>query len=428
MDKQKSQYGTFRESMRAPIHGWFTYPAGYSYRLVEVKIEEAGLMGDSLVLDPFLGSGTTSVAAKALGVQSIGYEAHPFVSQIAKAKLNWSLDTDRLRERVGAFAEFASRELVRRAASIDLDQFPELLPKCYSDGTLRQLGALWNIVQESDLSEDELLFFKVAMTNVLRVVSSAGTGWPYIAPTKFAEKKVERPALPNLLKRLDQMILDLDFVKNSSRGNAESRLVQGDSRRMTEVLDESVDLVVTSPPYLNNFDYADRTRLEMYFFGEADSWGEITEKVRSQLIVAATTQVNSSSVPSGFLIDEIEQVAPALYKELLETVHLLGKTKRVKKGKKNYDWMVAGYFNDIYRVLSECSRAVKPGGVMHWVLGDSAPYGHHIPTEKFIGDLALGLGFSDYSIEVLRRRGEKWKNNPQRHGVMLQESILTIRK
>jgi len=52
MEKAKSQYGTFRESMRAPIHSWFTYPAGYSYRLVEVKIQEAGLNKDSLVLDP----------------------------------------------------------------------------------------------------------------------------------------------------------------------------------------------------------------------------------------------------------------------------------------------------------------------------------------------------------------------------------------
>jgi hypothetical protein len=65
---------------------------------------------------------------------------------------------------------------------------------------------------------------------------------------------------------------------------------------------------------------------------------------------------------------------------------------------------------------------------MHWVLGDSAPYGIHIPTEKFIGDIALELGFASYTEEILRTRGDKWKNNPQRHGVALQESIITIKR
>lgn len=425
----KSQYGTFRESMKAPVHGWFTYPAGYSYKLVEVKIKEANLDSSSLVLDPFLGSGTTALVAKSLGVPSIGYEAHPFVSQITKAKLNWDIDTAHFRDSIEAFARHSTRKLVAGSEKIDLSKVPELLPKCYSENTLRELLFLWKSAKDLFVSEPEVLaLFKVGMTHTLRVVSSAGTGWPYIAPTKYAGKKVDRPALPNLLNQLDRMALDLDYVKGSAVGNAKATLVAGDSRKMSKVKADSVDLVVTSPPYLNNFDYADRTRLEMYFFGDASTWGEITSQVRDKLVVAATTQVNGSSVPEGFLRPEIKSASKSVHGKLMESIEQLSMAKRTKPGKKNYDWMVAGYFNDIFDVLSECARVMKKGGQMHWVLGDSAPYGVHIPTETYIAEIALGLGFREWSEEVLRSRGDKWKNNPQRHGVKLQESIITIVK
>ena len=62
------------------------------------------------------------------------------------------------------------------------------------------------------------------------------------------------------------------------------------------------------------------------------------------------------------------------------------------------------------------------------VLGDSAPYSVHIPTEEIVGRLAVAVGFSTYEIEQLRTRGGKWGHNTQRHKVPLKESILTIAK
>ena len=63
-----AKYGTFKDSLSAPVHRWFTYPAGYSYRLVEAKVTEFGLSSRSLIADPFVGTGTTSLAAKKLGI------------------------------------------------------------------------------------------------------------------------------------------------------------------------------------------------------------------------------------------------------------------------------------------------------------------------------------------------------------------------
>src|SRR6266508_773510 len=84
--KRQSEWGTFKDSLRAPVHRWFTYPAGFSYKAVEHSIERFNIGSGDTIYDPFMGSGTTNLTAKTLGISSVGVEAHSFVYPIAKAK------------------------------------------------------------------------------------------------------------------------------------------------------------------------------------------------------------------------------------------------------------------------------------------------------------------------------------------------------
>jgi len=90
--------------------------------------------------------------------------------------------------------------------------------------------------------------------------------------------------------------------------------------------------------------------------------------------------------------------------------------------------MVAGYFNDMYLIIKDVYRVMKPGTKALFVLGDSAPYGIYIPTDKLIGDIGVSIGFNSYEIEILRTRGDKWKANPQRHKIPLHEGIVILSK
>ncbi|MBX2895804.1 MAG: hypothetical protein KF763_10210 [Cyclobacteriaceae bacterium] len=72
-------WGTFKDSLRAPVHRWFTYPAGFSYKAVEASINLYGIDEGDVIYDPFMGSATTNVVAKTMGINSYGVEAHPFV-------------------------------------------------------------------------------------------------------------------------------------------------------------------------------------------------------------------------------------------------------------------------------------------------------------------------------------------------------------
>ena len=124
----------------------------------------------------------------------------------------------------------------------------------------------------------------------------------------------------------------------------------------------------------------------------------------------------------------IEAVSPRIHAELTAIIEQLDEARGVRAGKKSYDLMVAGYFEDMLKVVQQAHVILKAGGSFVLVLGDSAPYGNHVRTDEIIGELGVAVGFSSYSVEVIRSRGGKWAANPQRHKVPLRESIVTIVK
>jgi DNA modification methylase len=241
------------------------------------------------------------------------------------------------------------------------------------------------------------------------------TGWPYIAPNKSKTTSRHKNAWNEFTHQINKMVNDINSTiadANPNYRNASHCLFNADSRHTQELIPpSSIDHVFTSPPYLNNFDYADRTRLELYFWGEAKNWGEISATIRTKLITSATTQISRGD-PRYHLAKELQQVCPTVAEFLNHSISQLREIRLTRGGKKSYDHLVSGYFNDIFLILSELYRVLKIGSKAVLVLGDSAPYGVHIPTDELIGKMALGLGFTDYRLQVLRERGGKWKDNP----------------
>ena len=422
-----STYGSFRDSLRAPIHRWFTYPAGYSHKLVAAKISEFGLGEGDWIADPFLGTGTTSLSAKEVAINSLGVEAHPFVFWVAKTKMHLDYDLDQLATDLCRVTDEASA-IIRSGVICD-DVWPALIYKCFQQDTLQDLYALREAILTLDTDEHRRDFFKMALTATLRIVTTAGAGWPYIAPSKFAKRTVVRNAFQEFRNRCNLMLDDVASRAMINTTPSEHRLVNGDARSLTEYTGhESIDLMLTSPPYLNNYDYADRTRLETYFWGMYDSWGQITREVRDHLIIAATTQIRSTAMQDVRMCPGVKAVSPRIQSELVAMIEELSKLRMVKGGKKTYDLLVAGYFEDMLQVVQGAYAILKPGSSFILVLGDSAPYGVHVRTDELIGELAVAVGFSEFDVEVIRKRGDKWAGNSQRHKVPLRESIVTVTK
>jgi DNA modification methylase len=429
--KEISEWGTFKESLKAPIHGWFTYPAGFSYKAVEHTIDlEKLIPGVDTIYDPFMGSGTTNIVAKTKGINSVGVEAHPFVHFITTTKINWDIKHEDVLSSIEAIkTNLFKAKYPQNPAAFFKKEFPELIMKCFLPETLFELLIIRNSIKQLPVSNDTKDFLKVALICVLRDVSIAATGWPYIAPNKIKITSMSKKGADTYFKKTLKMFGDFQEIKAKSTNiKSEHSIILGDSRKTEkEIESNSISHIFTSPPYLNNFDYADRTRLEMYFMGDANNWADISEKIRTKLVTSATTQISRTDVKYKFKEDFIKD-CPKVHEVLSKAVLELAAMRLIKGGKKSYDLLVTGYFNDLYDILKENYRVLKPNSKAIYILGDSAPYGVHIATDELIGKIGKCVGFKNYKIEVLRLRGGKWASNPQRHSVPLKESVVTLFK
>ena len=188
------------------------------------------------------------------------------------------------------------------------------------------------------------------------------------------------------------------------------------------VAEQWADLVVTSPPYANNYDYADATRLEMTFLGEINGWADLQGAVRKGLVRSCTQHVAPYAAKTAVVLKD-ESLKP-IGEELRQVCAKLELEKENHGGKKQYHAMIAHYFLDLARVWKALRRVVRPGGKVCFVVGDSAPYGIHAPIDRWLGELAVGAGFKSFRFEKLRDRNTKWKN--RKHRVLLHEGRLWV--
>ena len=411
---QTNTTSTFSDNLSLPIHRWFRYPAGFSANWVHDIIAREKSKGRTRVLDPFSGSGTVLLESEHCGVDSIGIEAHPFVARVAKAKLYWKQDPKN-------FHAYALSILERaRNTKADIDNAPELLKKCYPPEVLMFLNSLrmaWELSADgSPFSELTWL----ALVSILRQCSPVGTAqWQYILPKKSKSKVID----PYLAFEARVALMSIDMTKRQSQNHASKAVVHwGDARECSQIPEGWANLIVTSPPYANNYDYADATRLEMNFFGEIEGWGDLQEAVRKYLIRSCTQHVGKISKETDKII--ADPLLKPIRGELTEVCHQLEKEKENHGGRKQYNTMVAAYFSDLAHVWQALRRITSEDALVCFVIGDSAPYGIHVPVDKWLGDLAIASGFKTYFFEKTRDRNVKWKN--RKHTVPLHEGYLWI--
>ncbi len=205
--------------------------------------------------------------------------------------------------------------------------------------------------------------------------------------------------------------------------HGQATLIRGDARTLSDVESGWAQLVVTSPPYANNFDYADATRLEMSFLREIESWGDLQEAVRKHLVRSCSQHASSRSSDEA----EVALADPILARiagPLSAAFEELEELRLTRGGRKTYSYMVALYFRDMAQMWKSLRTACAEGARVCFVVGDSAPYGVHIPVDRWLGELAVANGFSSYSFEKTRDRNTKWRN--RKHRVPLHEGRLWI--
>jgi len=378
---------------RHAIHRWFNFIAGFAPEFVAEHCPESA---DGILLDPFAGCGTSLVVAQAHGNRAVGFEPHPFFVRIARAKTAAPPTKARLRviEELllnGAIAAPPKSSLPGAARTF--------LTKLFDEATLTQLLGARAALEKAGLAKDDLAF--LLLSRVVEMCSQSQTDGIYKAPT--SRKKAAAP-IEAIRDVIDEIRSDAELLDNGGR-LPEVFLHQRSSEDMSVVETGSVDVVVTSPPYLNNFDFAEMTRMQLYFWGLCGSWREITHKVRAQLIVNTTTALTGHREIQSRYRDGIP--APVL-SDLDRIVKALARERRRRPGKKEYDLLVYPYFAQMTRVLREALRCLKIGSSAHVVVADAAFYGIHVSTPQYLASIMTALGYDSVNCKKLRDRGHRW--------------------
>jgi len=406
---------TFSGNLSLPIHRWYRYSAGFSAIWVRKIINQEKKNGKLNVLDPFAGSGTVLLEGESCDVQATGIEAHPFVARVTKAKLCWSENPD-------DFHDYAINILNKAEFQEgDISGYPKLIHKCFPEEPLSKLNLLhtaWEM-QADNSPFSELAW--LALASILRECSPVGTAqWQYVLPNKTKAKSID--PFRAFKSKIKLMAADMRLRQRSPPG-PKSILHFGDARECSGIADGWADLVITSPPYANNYDYADATRLEMSFFGEVSGWGDLQEAVRKYLIRSCTQHAAKYNKQVYSIL--ADPLLNAIRDEIVETCKNLDVERSNHGGQKPYHTMIAAYFCDMAKMWVSLRRVTNDDSLICFVIGDSAPYGIYVPVHKWLGDLAIAAGFKSYSFEKTRDRNIKWKN--RKHRVPLCEGHLWIR-
>jgi hypothetical protein len=411
--KSTRHSSTFLTNMSRPVHRWFRYSAGFSADWVEATITEIKKKyNDVCVLDPFAGSATTIIAAEDVRVASLGIESHPFVARVAKSKLLRKESPEEYR----TFAALILRDAKKRKRSDEL--YPELIQRCYHENQLDELDRLRCSfkLHRDDSPASELTW--LTLVSILRMTSHVGTAqWQYILPNKSKTRFIEPfDAFAQTSRMIWRDMLESQDI--STPGD----ILTSDARTCEGVADDFANLVITSPPYPNNYDYADSTRLEMMFMREIDGWGDLNQSVRQHLVRSCTQHTTTKTVDLDQTLRSVELMP--IREELESICQQLGEIRLSKGGKKNYHLMISSYFLDLAKVWISLRRVCRSPSKVCFVIGDSAPYGVSIPVYDWMGRLAISAGFHNWRFEKIRDRNVKWKN--RKHRVPLSEGHLWV--
>lgn len=383
-------------SSRHPIHRWANFIAGYSPEFVSTCIREASLSPGDIVLDPFGGLGTTPVQSLLDGFSCIVCEANPYFADLATAKCQAALGNVEPDEVFSVLHHLAPYE--GDLADIYSADALKFLLKLIPETQLRILVSAR--LREIEIAPGNKLFYRLIVSIILELTSKSQTDGIYKAPTT---KKKSSSFQDALLHIQSQVMEDFCLVANNQTIHCD--FIKGTANLLSEKPSSTASLCITSPPYLNNFDFAEMSRMELYFWGYAGSWREVTDTVRSILIPNTTTIPTEIKKNHEFYAN---QLSCEFVQRLRPLVDELKIRRTQKAGKKEYYSLIFPYFAGIKKVFSECFRLLQSNANVHVVIGDAYLYGVHIPTGQLTLALLQEIGFNEMEIKLLRTRGSRW--------------------
>jgi DNA modification methylase len=342
-------------------HGYHRYPAKFIPQIVSRLAEKYTKEGD-LVVDPFGGCGTTLVESKVMGRPSVGVDINPVAVLITKAKIT-PIDPQKIEK---AFVALKARlDTYSKDTKVKAPDH-ERIDYWFKPEEKRKLAFIFSEV--SKLKDQDIRdFFFCGFSNILKNCSI----WLQKSnkPTRDMNKRPSDP-IPTFYKQIKMMMRGnarfYDLLKEENHLEISSQVYCTDARTIP-VKDNSVSLIVTSPPYVTSYEYADLHQLTAL-------WLEYTKDLSDfrKRFIGTSYHNKKDLILNSVLAEEIRN-------------ELLGKDKKTAEE-------VSTYFSEMNQVFVEMKRMLKKGGKTCIVIGNTSLKGVEILNAEVFAEQLQNLG------------------------------------
>lgn len=357
-----------------PIH---PFPARMAPSIVWESLPNEGR--SLRILDPMAGSGTTLVVAKAKGHQAIGYDTDPLATLIARAWCS-GVDTERLMAKAQKVLDWA-HEIAQtlpfeKAYPYRSDEETKKFIEFWFDEDNRvQLAALARSISRLDDPIDRNLLW-VAFSRLI-ITKKAGVSLAMDVSHSRPHRKYQYAPL----RAFDGFLRAVDYIikKAPFRGDDKyppAIVARGDARKMP-LPNNSVDMVITSPPYLNAIDYLRGHKLSLVWMGYSLN---SLRRIRSSNIGVERVLQKSTESP----------IVTGIF-EKMEGVQGLDKRSQ---------GMIKRFLYDTKLLITEVRRVLKPGGRAVFVVGDSTMRGIFVKNSLALVNIAAAENFKLVSQNI----------------------------
>lgn len=453
-DKFTRQSVSYQLSKNDCLHRWLKYKEGFSAILVRELLDEFGVREGDTVMDPFMGSGTTALVCCLDGINNRGYDILPMSALSIKAKT--------------AVYDYDMEELNHVLHDIKTIQVPDSYDKCtpyisitkgaYPEREGIAISYFTEYFDNSNYSDIAKNLVKLCILNSLEKISytiKSGQylSWDYRCPKiiEFNRLRIEAGKRPfankndkgtlltlreSLISEYSQMIQDIKNIQKKNTGfRARCNYVEGSVLyEIAKVPSNSIDGVITSPPYCNRYDYTRTYGLELAYLGKDD---EEVKKLR-QLLLSCTVESKSkiSELKAHYLNIGRESDFDRVL-GIIRTNDVLNEINRALKARndngeinnKGVLRMVDGYFSELTFLFAELYRVLKDGSYVAFVNDNVRYAGEVIPVDFLSTYLAENIGFTPVKIYTLKQQKGNSSQQMAKYGrVALRKSITIWKK
>lgn len=386
-----------------PIHRWFYFPHSFSPQLVDLLFNEWQLPTGSVVIDPFVGAGTTLCAARQNGHNAIGTDISPLSIFVSNTKVR-SYDERQIRETLQNVID-----LVNQQERVDI-QRTERLRRAFTDAEFTELTRLRQAILEQN--EQTKNFFLLGLLRIQQQFSRAvpDGGWFRWRKQPCQAHKI----LSNFIEFAEIMLSDLVNVGQENFGYCE--VIPCDARQLDTLsqtrpeLEAGCQAIVTSPPYPNRHDYSRIFQIELLTLGlaEQDIFTLRYESLRSHV----EARPPADNLPPFQRPERLNQALNLLPDDT---------DARIEP-------MLTGYFEDMNAVLHAAYDTLAPGGYIALVVGNVRHAGVMVPVDEILLAIGQTIGYIALISWVARLRGNSAQQMGHYGREPARESIIILQK